>query len=487
MSKMHRWLTFVTIGLTLFFVGEWLNGMLKRPPPIGLDFAEFYCAGEAVLQHADPYRVEPLRTCLHRVQPPAPNENWAVTPAPLPGYTLAVFSAFAKLPIPVARMLWSTLLVASTLIAALALAELTGWSPVLIGLCLLPTVGLLNVYYGELTPIVVAALCVGALALERGKPWLAAVCAGIAMIEPHIGLPALGALLLIVPRARPWACGVTAALVAISLLAIRLGLNVDYFWSVLPLQALAEVVANDQYSLTHLLAMLGVSPATAIFAGSASYVVMAGLGIMLAAYLSSRRLAYVMILPPAVVTLGGSFIHDIQIAVALPAALLLASSIPTLRRWAIIAAMLLVVQIGFHGFMVYVSLASLLALIVLAWMLPVRGLLSRVLTVAGSVLVVANAGILLWLLPHHHSASTTLQRVPPIAISSNDYAPTVWGAYLRSRPEVSQPSARTIVEKIPAWLGLCILIGCAMRTSRRQATVPAAASFHLIPREQLEQ
>jgi hypothetical protein len=464
MKARRRWAVFIAIGLALFFGGAWLNDTLGRPPLIAgvaLDFPEFYCAGEAVLQHADPYRVEPLRTCIHRVHPPATDASWVVTPAPLPGYALAPFAALAKVPFPVARLVWEALLVASVLVASLALAELTGWPSLLTLLCLIPTAGLLNLYYGELPPVVIAALCVGALALERGIPWLAAVCAGIAMIEPHIGLPALGALLLVVPRARPWVFGVTTALGAISIMATGLAWNVEYFRSVLPLQALAEVAANDQYSLTRVVALLGASPSMAILAGSASYVAMAAIGITLAARLSSRRLAYVLLLPPAVVTLGGSFVHDIQIAAALPAALLLAADVPALRSWAIGAAMLLIVRVGLHEFMAYVSISALLAVIVLSWALPVgKGILPRAAAVAASLLVTAAAGALLSTLPRPAQAP---EPVPQVATSPNEYAPTVWGAYIRSRPDMSQPSVRVIVEKFPAWLGLLVLIGCGLR------------------------
>jgi hypothetical protein len=469
MQEIRRWVTFVSIGLALFFLGASLNDTLGRPPliaGIASDFREFYCAGDAVLQHDDPYRVEPLRTCIHRVQPAA-DAGWLVTPAPLPGYTLALFSAFAKLPFPLARLLWEALLVACVLVASLALAKLTGWSSLLISLCLIPTVGLLNLAYGELTPVVVAALCVGALALERGFPRPAAVCAGVAMIEPHIGLPALGALVLLVPRARSWAFGVTAVLAAISILSSGPVLNVEYFRSVLPLHAFAEVVANDQYSLTRVLAMLGASPSTALLAGSASYVVMVAVGITLAAHLRGRRLAYVLLLPPAAAALGGSFIHDVQIAAALPAALLLAADLPALRGWAIGAAMLLIVHVGSHGFMTYVSLAALLAVAVLSWMLPSgKGPLSRALAVAASLLVTAAAAVLLWALPHPPDVP---QRALP-ATTPNEYASTAWGAYIRSRPDMSRPSARTVVEKFPSWLGLLVLMGCALRARSLTST-----------------
>ena len=52
-----------------------------------------------VREHADPYRVEPLRSCEHRageLAPPA-NADWEVIPAPYPGYVMALYALMALL------------------------------------------------------------------------------------------------------------------------------------------------------------------------------------------------------------------------------------------------------------------------------------------------------------------------------------------------------------------------------------------------------
>ncbi len=69
------------------------------------DFQDFYCAGEAVDRHADPYRYEPLHSCEHRVnQSDAyrrdPNR---IVPAPIPPYDLPAFELAARIGFPAAR------------------------------------------------------------------------------------------------------------------------------------------------------------------------------------------------------------------------------------------------------------------------------------------------------------------------------------------------------------------------------------------------
>jgi hypothetical protein len=466
MQDFRRWAAFVAIGLALFFLVARVNDARGGPPLVAgmaSDFHEFYCAGDVVLEREDPYRVEPLSTCMHRVMPNSVTGTFFATPAPLPGYALALFAALATLQFPVAQELWVAFLVACVLVASLALAKLTNWSPLLMLLCLTPTVGLLNLSYGEFTPIVVCAICLGALALECGSPRVAAVCSGVAMIEPHMGLPALAALALLIPRARSWALGVAITLAAISIVAVGFNLNVEYFRAVLPLQALAEVAANDQYSLTRIVALMGASSATALLAGTASYVLMFVVGLTLARRLCDRRLAYVLLLPPAAVALGGAFIHDVQIATALPVALLLVADVPAMRTWATGAAMLLIVHVGFRGFMAYVSIVSLIAVAALCLTLPLgKSIWPRALALAVVLLITGGAYSLL---PHRpvssHSAVAAPQALP--VTRPDEYASTAWGDFLRSRSDASQPSARYVLEKLPTWLGLLILLWCAFR------------------------
>jgi hypothetical protein len=464
-------LLFIVIGFAVFFASVGAHDALSRPSFLATnvrDFKSFYCAGEAVLQHADPYRVEPLRACTHRVVSWEP--TWLVVPAPLPGYSLAFFAALATLPFQTASLAYEALLVAGVLIGALALARLTGWSPLLTLLVLIPTDGFLNVSYGGFMPIVVAALCVGALALERGAMTVVAICLGIAMLEPHVALPAFLAVLIGVPRARVATCAVAAVLVAISIAAVGVSINVEYFRTELPLVALGEVAANDQYSLTRVLAAIGMSPARAVSIGSASFLFMLAVGVTLGLRLAKRRrLAYLLLLPPAAGMLGGSYIHDVQLVAEIPLALLIASDVPALRGWSLGAALLLLLPALSHRFAAFPApaifvLAAMVSLLELfkttaepAWRKK-TALLAQIVVVAAVGLSIVQ-GV--------HANSRIAQPIAAHAvaepvISASEFAPQVWGDYLTSIPP-EHAASRYILEKLPAWFAITILVLCALR------------------------
>ena len=143
-----------------------------------LDFRAFYCAGETVRAHHDPYLLEPLRSCENRVARDPSGVPWGVTPAPFPGYALAVFVPLSVPPYPVAHALWVGALIGSLTLTALLLADLIAWPALAVAIVLLPTAAMLNLYLGEPTPLTLGALvCAAALAArERAgaaarSPW----------------------------------------------------------------------------------------------------------------------------------------------------------------------------------------------------------------------------------------------------------------------------------------------------------------------------
>ncbi|MGP6192530.1 MAG: hypothetical protein ACLPSH_21270 [Vulcanimicrobiaceae bacterium] len=163
-----------------------------------MDFRAYYCSGAASLAHADPFHVEPIRSCEHREQPNRAFNSvfpsWAGMPAPYPGYVVALFSLFALLPFAVAKALWAAFLVAALALSAFLLAELSGLPLLVISLALIPTALLHNLKLGSAPPIALAGLTVAAVAMARGKPALAAPALAAAMIDPHLALPSAVAL-----------------------------------------------------------------------------------------------------------------------------------------------------------------------------------------------------------------------------------------------------------------------------------------------------
>ena len=291
---------------------------------LGGDFNAFYCSGVAVVEHRDPYLVEPLRACEERVQP---NHERAgvVTPSPLPGYDLALFAALARLPYGLAKLLWYVTLLGSLGLAAFCLTRLTGFPAPFVVLALMPVDGLLNLSFGQVPPIVVAALCLAGYLIERERYVAAAFAAAATLIEPHIGAPACLAMFLFLPRCRLAlaACALILAGIAVSVGGFTQ--NVAYFTTHLPAQARGELVAADQFSLSAILHLLHLPDRLSLALGTLSYVVMAALGIWLGRY-SARALstkALIVFVPAAAVLFAGTYVHDVQFAAALPAAFLL--------------------------------------------------------------------------------------------------------------------------------------------------------------------
>ncbi|MBV9439107.1 MAG: DUF2029 domain-containing protein, partial [Candidatus Eremiobacteraeota bacterium] len=245
------------------------------------DFTTFYCSGEVVRQHADPYLVEPLRSCEQRRGEFSPSADapWEVMPSPFPGYVLAIYALMSLLPYGAAHLAWLAVLLSGVGATIVFLRRLTGfaWLPLLAIAGVL--LGFWNIDTSELTPVVSALLAYAALCARAGAWPRAGVFVALAMLIPHLTLPAFVALLLFAPAARPALLFTTAGLAALSVVTLGVGPNIEYFTRTLSTHARAEVWFPYQYSLTHLLARLGAAPDLAILAGEISYFVLIALGV----------------------------------------------------------------------------------------------------------------------------------------------------------------------------------------------------------------
>ena len=99
-----------------------------------------------------------------------------------------------------------------------------------------------------------------------------------------------------------------AALLAADVAATGPATALAYFTTYLPVHAATEIVASDQYSLTHLLHVAGVGDRLAMAAGTLSYAVMTLLGIV-AGWRAARYLempSLIAFAPPAFALFGGS-------------------------------------------------------------------------------------------------------------------------------------------------------------------------------------
>lgn len=309
------------------------------------DFQDFYCAGEAVDQHADPYRYEPLHRCEHRVNASEayrldPNR---VVPAPQPPYDFPPFQLVARMAFPSARILaaWA---ITGAVVAAVAGLALAGVPLDVAALALALPAGYLLLDAGQIVPFALAALVWSGVALQRRRDVLAGVLGALTVLEPHLGLPVFIALLVAVPKGRLGALATAAFLAGVATWTVGGATLLEYVTRVLPAHAAAETQYVYQYSLTYFLASLHAPAAVALIAGDLSYAAALIGGIWLGAALSAglKRRELIAYVPAATVLLGGSFVHMVDLAMAIPAAAVLAVALPERpRRIAALALVLL--------------------------------------------------------------------------------------------------------------------------------------------------
>jgi hypothetical protein len=279
------------------------------------DLVAFYCGGKGLAERVDPYRAEPQRSCERRAFAESRIRlmEHLVMPETLPPFACVVF------------VLGS---LAAAMATILIIVRLTRMPIVLVSVAVLLSLSLASIYIGQPVPFVVAALCASALALRSGRIVLASVLALPTMIEPHIGLAAMLGLFVLEKRARLTVVVGVLALAWLSFFVGGLALNLEYLTQVVPAQALSEVANfHAQYSLTALAYQLGVNETASIRLGELSYALMLGTGLWFAARLKRAHgdAAFIVLTPPACVLVGGVYVHDHVMAIALPFAFLIAS------------------------------------------------------------------------------------------------------------------------------------------------------------------
>ena len=302
------------------FYGDRSGGWLM------IDFRAYYCAALAQREGLNPYFATSLRDCERLTPRPYyhPPRNVTV-PAPYPPYALAFFAPLTLLPFPAAAVVWWIVLALCLALAAYALSRITAQPLAVAWAALVLSLGLASWTSGNVVLLAVAALVLAALFVQQGNSWAATVAIVLAMIEPQIALPAAVALFVCYRSLRLKLAGCAAALGIASLLVAGLPQTIFYLTAVLPAHALSEVSRDNQYSVSTVLSALGLADTSAALAGSIGYVVVSTVGIVIALRLARRynAAALVVLVPPAISLLGGSFVHTGEIAAAVPAALLL--------------------------------------------------------------------------------------------------------------------------------------------------------------------
>jgi alpha-1,2-mannosyltransferase len=418
------------------------------------DFRAFYCGGATMLHGANPYNAGPLLHCEEVPQPFGLHtaRDRVDLPAPFPGYALALFAIFALLPYPIAAAAWFVLLVACTALACAFTARLTGRPAYAVLMLLAVAFSVAVIPYGELAPIIFAALAGGALALRRGPnaPLIAALA--IIALLPHVALPVFLALFIWNRPARMPVAVLCVALAAIDLITGGPQLAVSYFTRVLPNHAASEIGFVTQYSMTWFAQGLGAPDGVALAAGNISYLVMVVLGVWLAGA-AARRFAdpaFLLVIPAALAVTFGSFIHYSEITLAFPAALLLyVRTRGTAQNFA--AAALVLVALPWQSIITQPGLvAPVVAGTIAIVSVVLRGSVQSSLRVGlGAALFCALAIVLAWHFGPQtapHAAGTAFD--PLLAEAS-------WARHISD--QTSSSGLVWWIPKLPTWIGLVAL------------------------------
>jgi hypothetical protein len=339
---MHRWraLAFgaalaIACGSLGFFNLRQASGVGPFNNPT--DFVAFYCAGAVASRGADPYRAEPLRSCERAAfaLSQVPMVRYLVVPGPLPGYDIAFFGAYARfVPFRLACVLWAGLLAVCVGLTVWTLSAVTGLRPVFVFAALAGSDLYASLVPGQLVPLVVAALAGCGYFLSRGAPRLAAACACVTLVEPHLGLPVALALFVWEPAARLRIATGVAALALLALAFLGPAANAEYVARVLPAQAATEGLEfSRQYGLSAAAHALGIPAAASVALGALSYLVMLALGVAFARRAARRfdSAALLAFVPAAAVLVGGAYLHIASMAAAVPLALVLCARSGVLR------------------------------------------------------------------------------------------------------------------------------------------------------------
>lgn len=402
-----------------------------------------------------------------------------VEPAPLPGYGLAAYAALSHLPYREAAAVYEVLAFAATVAAALLLASITGLPAAAILLILMP-LALLNIAYGEPPVFTMFAIVLAGWALRREQWGLVAAATALALIQPHIGGAIVLTLFILRPRTRVPLLAALGTLLVLSVAAIGPAANWEYLHSVLPAQAVSELPASDQYSLSHLLFAAGVPAAAALALGEVSTLAMIVIGITGARYAAKRLNSPEMLvyLPPAAVLLFGVYLHDIQFIAALPLGIAAAARVEPVRRplclFALAAVAVVWTQRGGASVLALDVAAVVAAAVVTTLGAPARS------TAAGLVLGALAAFAIVAL---HGRTEPSLQTIMALAPAPSDLAPHAWGEYLRVTPGRVTETLAGILLKVPSWFGvagliaICIVPPLSERArSRRLSAAPFAGN-----------
>lgn len=326
-NLIYLWIALLA-GLTIFT----LYFALANPQHIiGYDFQAFWCGGQTLAHHANPYLNQPLHGCESKNSPGFFVENANATiPAPLPPYALTFFIPWSFIPWVVARAIWWIFLVACIFIESHLIQKLTGksfWFSFFACSLALTAPTMLQ---GALAPLPIMLVTAASWMFQTRRWAYGSILLALSMIEPHLALPACIAVFVFLPKTRLWLITVGFIEFLLAIAAVGLKGFFDYFQHVLPVHAKAELNNVGQESLTIIVHHLGISGSTSMHLGAIQYIIFCFIGIFVGYKLSKRyeTNAWFVLAPASFAVVGGEFIHLSEMAILIPASCLLSVRYP---------------------------------------------------------------------------------------------------------------------------------------------------------------
>jgi hypothetical protein len=436
-----------------------------------IDLRVLYCAGRAALAGANPYALEPIRTCEHLYTTRLLERSPHLTlPFTLPGYDLPLVDVLARLPLDTASSLFTIMCVLTLGVSIVLVARATGVGFAFAAAALLLSIGFPTLPVGQLATFELVTLAATGWALAARRERWAGVFAASTLFEPHIGGFVVIAVAVLVPRARVALAVACVGLVVLAFSWSSPAQQLAYVTVFLPGQALGDLHSPQQYGLSYALTLLGVPDGAALLAGSVWTVLMLVVSIPIARACAARgQRAAIAFVPAACAVIGGTYMHVTQEALAVPAALALLRVAPNRTATALAATsvVLLAVPWPFPAGTKQLLVLSLVCVAVTTWYAGAGALRTVILAVAASwaALLVAE----------NHLPPAI--RVPVVA---NYPADTPIGVEYRAAIEqTARLEPYDVAVKVPTWCGLIALLGAGAALFRRERSASAERSAAL--------
>ena len=483
---LSTWLLWI-LSISTLVIGV---GHFRHWVGLPADFRAFYSAGKVVQMHHDPYRLQPLLQVEQSYESPAERVD-LVTPSPIPPYELYIFSLVAAIPVHLATICLAMSLVVATVTIAFCIGRLSPMPFLLAIPVVYFSIAYLASEVGQIAPIAIAAISLATLLLHEKRYTAASIALACSMLQPQFAAPAIICAFIFVPQMRVSLLCCGGGLAALTL---RLGLqeNLEYP-TALHLQALAESQYSRQYSLTWLLYFLRIPQNVALMLGSFSTICSLLFAIWFIARnrIATLRCNGMFIIPASLAVLGGTYVHEYQMAIAVLAAIIVACPdrakiAPAFAIGLFTIPFSMVAQFSSWHMIGVTSLFPLLTAFGASWAVlyyamsdMARSKRERVLYATGAT---ASFVVLFLLLVMFHAPDDVTAQVKAYntMFDPNVFVQIQSIDFLHKTPELTSRSFMLFFQKLPAWSGATIAAICAClqiaRTSKNVAEAEVVAS-----------